>query len=111
MTTMPPTSSATIADAMARLWTKFLPEIERRLGVLEAAVESLEAGSLSAEQREVAHSDAHKLAGSLGTFGLQRGTEVAREAELMLAAEQDSPSALELASLVSELRSLIDSKK
>jgi HPt (histidine-containing phosphotransfer) domain-containing protein len=111
MTAIPPAAQASIADAMARMWAKFLPEIERRLSVLEIATASLDNGTLTIDQRESAHADAHKLAGSLGTFGLHRGTEVARQAECLLASELDGASKTKLASLVSELRSLIDSKQ
>ena len=38
-------------------------------------------------QREAAHAAAHKLAGTLGTFNLARGTELAREFELLFSAE------------------------
>jgi HPt (histidine-containing phosphotransfer) domain-containing protein len=73
-----------MAEALARLWTRFLPEIEQRVSIIEAAAKALTAGSLEEPQREAAHAAAHKLAGTLGTFGLHRGTEIAREAELLL---------------------------
>ena len=107
---MPPA----MADAMARLWAKFLPEIERRLGVMEEAARALREKALPDEQRAAAHADAHKLAGSLGTFGLQRGTELARQAEHLLeseAAMQKSGASLLFSESVTELRLLIDSRK
>jgi HPt (histidine-containing phosphotransfer) domain-containing protein len=97
-------------EALGRLWTKFLPEIEIRMGIVEAAVRSFESGSLSEEEREAAHQAAHKLAGVLGTFGLHRGTELARQAETMFAREA-AASATELSGWVAELRRLIDSRK
>ncbi len=100
-----------MAEALARLWTKFLPEIDRRLVVVESAVQAMCAGALSDELREDAHQAAHKLAGTLGTFGLHRGTELARNAELVL--EGDAPLAgnSELTAWIAELRALIDSRK
>ncbi len=80
MATTPPA----MAEALARLWTKFLPEIEQRVALLEAAAQTLATGALTQQQREAAHAAAHKLAGSLGTFGLHRGTEIARQAEHLL---------------------------
>lgn len=103
-----------MAEAMARLWAKFLPEIERRLSVLEEAALALREGALSDERRVAAHAEAHKLAGSLGTFGLQRGTELARQAEHLLeseAAMQEPGASLLFCESVVELRSLIDSRK
>jgi len=99
-----------MAEALARLWTKFLPEIEQRIAVLEAAAQALAAGSLTSQQRETAHAAAHKLAGSLGTFGLHRGTEISRQAEHVLA-EENAGSAANLSSWIVELRLLIDQRR
>ena len=103
---MPPA----MLEALGRLWTKFLPEIENRMGILESAVRALESGSLSGDEREAAHQAAHKLAGVLGTFGLHRGTELARQAELGFSDEKPA-LATELSFWVSELRLQIDQRK
>jgi HPt (histidine-containing phosphotransfer) domain-containing protein len=100
----------TIADALARLWTKFRPEMETRVSVLEAAAEALAVGSLSDEQRELAVGAAHKLAGTLGTFGLHRGTALASECEQFLAGENPPGSEFDLETKTSELRALIKSR-
>lgn len=71
----------TIADALNRLWIKFLPQMEARVATLETAAAALAAGTLTAELQEQASAEAHKLAGVLGTFGLLEGTKFAREAE------------------------------
>jgi len=70
-----------IADAMNQLWVRFLPQMQARVSTLEAAAAALTSGALTDELREQAGSEAHKLAGVLGTFGLHEGTELAREAE------------------------------
>jgi HPt (histidine-containing phosphotransfer) domain-containing protein len=102
-------------DALARLWTKFLPEIEERVAVLKAAAQPLAAGSLGEDQRSAAHAAAHKLAGSLGTFGLHRGTDLARQAELLLAPDISEDisldTAVKLESYLRELQALIDERK
>jgi HPt (histidine-containing phosphotransfer) domain-containing protein len=74
-----------IAEAMNRMWAKFLPDIEARVVVLENAASAICQGCLTPELREEASSAAHKLAGVLGTFGLDQGTVLAREAELLYA--------------------------
>lgn len=108
MTATPPSEMpAAMAVAMARLWTKFLPEIKQRVAVLETTARALAAGTLSEEQREAAHAAAHKLAGSLGTFGMQRGTELARTAELLLAEPCSSGDAEILDGYTDELQRLI----
>jgi HPt (histidine-containing phosphotransfer) domain-containing protein len=99
-----------MAAALARLWTKFLPEIESRIATLAAASTALANGELPADQREAAHAAAHKLAGSLGTFGIHRGTEIARHAELFLAENPPAASSAELEAWVEELQSLIRSR-
>lgn len=104
------TAPPAMADAMMRLWAKFLPEIERRVASLEAAAQALRDGSLTPELQASAHADAHKLAGSLGTFGLQQGTELARKAELMLAAPVTANELTSLESIVNELSVLIASR-
>ena len=104
-----------MADALNRMWVRFLPEIENRLAVVEDAARVLASSGLSADQRDSAHQAAHKLAGILGTFGLPRGTELARQAEHLLADGQsisDHPvvSASELVAWLTELGALIHSR-
>jgi HPt (histidine-containing phosphotransfer) domain-containing protein len=110
MASNPPTMPPAMLEALGRLWTKFLPEIENRMAILESAARSQRSGSLSVPEREAAHQAAHKLAGVLGTFGLDRGTELARQAELGFSEEKPA-SATELSTWVAELRMLIDQRK
>ena len=56
-------------------------------------------GSLTAEQREQASSAAHKLAGVLGTFGLDEGTNLAREAEILYSSGSGGGSQLRVSDL------------
>jgi HPt (histidine-containing phosphotransfer) domain-containing protein len=94
-----------MAEAMARLWAKFLPEMEQRVALVAAAARALAAGNLMEEERAAGHAAAHKLAGSLGLFGMTRGTEIARELEQLLEGEPHDPS--RLAEGVSELETMI----
>ena len=48
------------------------------------AAEACASGTLTHAEQQQAAADAHKLAGVLGTFGLNEGTELAREAESSL---------------------------
>lgn len=98
-----------MSEALARLWTKFLPDLQQRVAVLETAAEALGAGSLTSEQRSAAHAAAHKLAGTLGTFGVHRGTDLARQLDEEFADEVPPSSAADLSAWIDELRSLIDS--
>ena len=103
MPDIPPAQSEPMAAALARMWAKFLPEISARIAILE---EAAAANPLSQEQRAAAHAAAHKLAGSLGMFGLQRGTEVARQAEVALAESPVTATQADLAAWAAELRAL-----
>lgn len=78
---------AAIAAMMDLMWAKFLPDIEERVAVLEKAATAVSVGKLTSELREQANSAAHKLAGILGTFGLDEGTTLAREAEALYGCE------------------------
>jgi len=96
-----------IAAALDRLWERFLPEIRTRVAILEAAAQALENGELVTAQREEASSAAHKLAGTLGTFGLARGTAVARELEQFYINSEGLTPEIALKS-ATELRELIE---
>lgn len=102
-----------LAAALDLLWVRFLPDIRSRAGVLSAAAAACASASLQPEQREAAHAAAHKLAGTLGTFSLARGTELARELEHAFAGQMDVDPvfAARLASVAGELRAIIDSRK
>ena len=102
-----------LSEALDRLWAQFLPLINERIAVLAAAAATSATSRLSAEQQEAAKSAAHKLAGVLGTYGLPRGTQVARELETMYSCLED-PGALlsaHLASLAAELRQIVETRK
>jgi HPt (histidine-containing phosphotransfer) domain-containing protein len=102
-----------LANAMDRIWAKFLPEIEKRVTTLQKAAEDLVNGPLSEEDQRKAGNEAHKLAGVLGTFGLQQGTELAREAEAAYAGSLDRSPAVSkrLAQIAEQLRGMIAGRK
>ncbi|WP_420239442.1 Hpt domain-containing protein [Telmatobacter bradus] len=99
------------SSALNQLWIKFLPQIQERLESLETSAQACAQNRLSYRQCQQAHDAAHKLAGSLGTFGLTRGTVLAHDLEILFSAF-DPPiadDAEQLAKLVAELRALIES--
>jgi len=106
-------ADAAFAQAMDVLWARFLPEIRERVVVLEEAARTTAARKLTGKQREASQAAAHKLAGVLGTFGLTRGTVLARELELAFArASPPHPDAsARLAEATAELRAMIESRK
>ena len=107
-----PDPAAALAEMMNQLWARHLPEIEQRVAVLESAASAHAEGRLTAELCEHAHAASHKLAGVLGTFGLEEGTVLAREAEALYANGCLSFASSEDASqLASRIRAIVASRK
>lgn len=70
--------------AAARVWAQFHDVIFERLAAVEKAANDLRRAMLTPEVRQKGVLEAHRLAGSLGMFGLADGTHVAREIEHLL---------------------------
>jgi len=98
-------TSEDVTRKLEELWQRYLPTMQLRLASIQAGIESLEAGHLDSEAKRRASEDAHKLAGSLGTFGLAPSSAMAREIEHLFS-ESDSTE-----SMARELRKLFDSIK
>ncbi|HEY4355327.1 MAG TPA: Hpt domain-containing protein [Acidobacteriaceae bacterium] len=88
---------------LAGLWQRNLPVVRERVDEMQRAATAAAAGELTPEARASAGSTAHKLAGSLGMFGYQHGTEIARQLEEMLEATGEI-NASKLEELTHELR-------
>jgi HPt (histidine-containing phosphotransfer) domain-containing protein len=101
-----------VSAILDQLWVKFLPQMQERVATLQDAANALARGDLPPTVRAEAHSAAHKLAGILGTFGLENGTTLAREAESLLAPgnDLDSPAQQRLDQISTEIRTLILSR-
>ncbi len=91
--------------AIAAIWARSQTRLLGRVGVVEGAVAALAARALDDAQRSEATTEAHKLAGSLGTFGLPEGTEIARGIEHALS-RPDADAAV-LTTAVARLRTLV----
>ncbi|MGH7770823.1 MAG: response regulator [Candidatus Binatia bacterium] len=73
-----------LTTIIARLWERHKGAILDRVADLEQATIALLEGSLDDSLRGKAEREAHKLAGSLGTFGFHKGSELAKEIEHVL---------------------------
>jgi len=102
-----------MTQALEKLWNRFRPEMVERVSLLESANRALSTNKLSKDQQGQANSAAHKLAGVLGTFGLTKGTVLAREAELLYAgdAETDPDSLPRLNEITRELKAIVVNHK
>ncbi len=84
----PTPNTLTQPEALIRAaWPEFRPKLLARLSQIEAGLTALEQATLTPELQTQARKAAHMLAGSLGTFGLTTGTELARRLEQWI----DSP--------------------
>ncbi len=87
--------------ALDEIWERSKETIMGRVDVLDqAAVAALEA-ALDDDLRRKAEEEAHKLVGSVGTFGFVEGSGIARQIEYLL--QGDSPLSQEQILRLSEL--------
>jgi HPt (histidine-containing phosphotransfer) domain-containing protein len=92
-----------IDDLLLRLWQKNLPTIRQRLDRLDQLGSAAACGTLEEPTRVEALRIAHNLAGSLGMYGYQQGTEVASKMERIL--KSPTPETLStLGTLAADLR-------
>jgi hypothetical protein len=101
-----------LAEALDRMWVRFLPQILERVTTLEMATAAAVAGTITQSERADAHAAAPKLAGTLGMFDLMRGTVLAREMETAFSLQvgPDRESGQYLASIAAKLRTMIEGR-
>lgn len=68
-------------QAITQIWERYKDKICDRITVLEQVSTAIQQGKLNSQLRQQGQQEAHKLAGSLGTFGLSKGSVLAREIE------------------------------
>lgn len=93
-------------EQAAEVWARLRERHLQRVEVLERAVMALMDGELDDTLRELAESEAHSLAGTVGTFGLRAGSRLARALEQSFSARFTlaRPLAARLADQVLALR-------
>jgi len=91
--------------AVAKAREDFKGRINDRLLALDQAANALKEGKLSEQLRSKAEQEAHRLTGSLGSFGFAEGSRLVQEIEQLLQAENclDQAQALHLWELVTQL--------
>jgi HPt (histidine-containing phosphotransfer) domain-containing protein len=95
---------------ISALWERSRHTVVERAALLRTAGELLIDNRLDHATQLSAVDSAHKLAGVLGTFGLPRGTDLAREAEELFGQPMppSKPEIERLQVLLAELTHLID---
>jgi len=77
---------------VAQIWQRRKGASLERLELLEQTVQAVKTQTLDAVLSEKAVQNAHKLAGSLGTFGLDEGSRLARQIENLLQSYFERPT-------------------
>lgn len=97
-------------SAIADIWIKFQPRILDQIKLLDKAATAVTEGCFNDELRQAAQQEAHTLAGGLGTFGLSKGSQLAREIEHLLRSNSplNSNQSLQLQQDVDALRQEIN---
>ena len=102
--------AAGLAGAVRQAWERFRGPILQRVDAVEVAAVAVLEGGLDEARRRHAEREAHKLAGSVGTFGFAQASRIAREVELLLQGSQPlgQAEALKLTDLAVALRRELD---
>jgi HPt (histidine-containing phosphotransfer) domain-containing protein len=96
---------SSLAAVLARVWDENRQVMRQRLEVLNRAATAARSGVLTPELRSEALAVAHKLAGSLGMFGLAEASQWAATIEAML--ESDAFDSQPLSAAVEKLNSAL----
>ncbi|MBW4520969.1 MAG: response regulator [Scytolyngbya sp. HA4215-MV1] len=75
------------SQAMGDLWDRYAGLMAQRLTVLQQMVAALQTGTLTEELQQEAGRAAHKLAGVLGMFDREAGSQLARQIEQLVQGE------------------------
>ena len=103
-----PGLDAGLTETVRQLWEQARPAALERVDAIDDAIAAVMAGALEDEQRDRARREAHKLAGSLGTFGLRDATGHAAMLEVAFEAVPAVDRVPELAQHARDLRHLIE---
>ncbi|MBN3879197.1 MULTISPECIES: response regulator [unclassified Nostoc] len=97
-------------QAMGGLWKQYEKLMVQRLAVLEELAAALSNKTLTQELRKSAEREAHKLAGVLGMFEQDNGTQLAREIEQILGKDGDLSASekRQLLTLIEDLGNIIN---
>jgi HPt (histidine-containing phosphotransfer) domain-containing protein len=104
------TQEQKLQSMISALWDRSRHTVVERAALLSTAGDLLLDNRLDKATQQNAVDSAHKLAGVLGTFGLPRGTDLAREAEVFFgrSTPPDRSEIERLRVLLAELTQVID---
>jgi diguanylate cyclase (GGDEF)-like protein len=107
---LPESAEQRIMEKVVQIWQSNRLHSIGYVTLLEQSKNSLALGNFSNSQAQEAAKAAHKLAGSLGMFGFQDGSRLAREVEKLLQMPDslDRQQIDQMGDLVSEIRHVIE---
>ncbi|MCU0524835.1 MAG: response regulator [Elainella sp. Prado103] len=109
----PATQQQTLEISVAAIWQRTRQTSLKQVQLLSQMVQALQTMTLELELQQQASRAAHKLAGSLGTFGLDEGSHLAQQIELLLPTdgillpEMQQQLAAQVAPLVDALEQMV----
>lgn len=74
-----PPTGLSIPSELWETWQQVQPSYRDRLAIIQKAVAALQNQTLTLEQQQIAEREAHTLVGSLGSFGLEKASHIARQ--------------------------------
>lgn len=97
-----------VLSSVRAIWSRARPTALEWVALLEDLVAEALTGGMPLERRRHGQRLAHRLAGTLGTFGLPRASDLAREAERLLGGAVPPQEGRRLAELVVGIRTAIE---
>ena len=105
----------TLPDKLSKeideLWCKNLSLVYSRIETIRSAIESLKRDQLTEDFRTKATREAHSLAGSLGTFGLQTASDAAAEIERAFQSSIKRDDALGVGKYLAQIKQAVDGRR
>jgi HPt (histidine-containing phosphotransfer) domain-containing protein len=105
-----PTTDQEMAQKLSELWHALKDIVFAQVSVIEGAAQASLDGRLGEDLRRSAESEAHKLAGSIGSFGFEHCSRLASEMERLLKSAAPLDREPRLSELVAELRRELESQ-
>lgn len=104
-----PSPSPSLEFKMLAIWEKSKSKYHDRVSIIEDAIQALSHNSLTEDLKEKSLRESHTLAGSLGTFGFPKASEISRQIESALKTEKiwDNNKIELLSKLVHDLRTYL----
>ncbi len=104
-------AQANVLGVVQQMWGNFKESLGLQMALFEQAITQISTGTLDKELRASAQAEAHRLIGSLGSFGLPKGSEVARQIEQLLYLKSlGQNEARQLEELVGQLKQVVENK-